>query len=358
MSCRRWPRAFALAFVTIGVGACSAMHPDPAREWVSPIGRNHGLTGLTLEVATGRLITEDELVRAVASADIVLLGEQHDNVDHHRLQAALLEKMIAAGRRPAVAFEQINLEDQPALDGVLASGAGDAQTAAERASAVASAVAWDKSGWPPFDEYRPVFEVALSAQLPLRAANLSRKRLHERHARQAVGPPADDAGLVPLTEEMHASMVADIVDSHCGYAEPRMVSMMVNAQRRRDAAMAGAVRDALGAPACRNDADAGVAAASEPVAAVPPAGVVLLCGFAHARTDFGVPLSLRRLAPGRRIVSVAFLGVHESADEPADYADAFHTARLPFDFVTFTPRPDSTDPCEKFRADLQKMKTR
>lgn len=311
-------------------------------QWRSPLLRDHPLVGRIQDVAGDRPITAAELSSALEAVDIVLLGEQHDNADHHILQALVLQDMIAAGRRPAVAFEQLDLEKQGAVEAALAKpdfGAVDAATA--RATALAEAVEWSKSGWPPFDEYRPVFEVALAADLPIRAANLSRTAMRHVLAHSTSGGDGVHAGRagttdeVPWTEEAGASLAADIKESHCGYADDRMVAMMTEAQRRRDAAMAGVVVDA-----------------------VEPAGVVLVSGFGHARSDYGVPAHLRTRAPGRRIVSVAFLEVIPGFETPHDYAGALHASRLPFDYVVFTPRADDEDPCEKFRAGLEKMKAR
>jgi uncharacterized iron-regulated protein len=81
------------------------------KDWVSPLASDRALVGRIYEVAGDRVVTPKTLRDALVSADVVLLGEQHDNVDHHRLQAVLLKGMIDSGRRPAVAFEQIDLEN-------------------------------------------------------------------------------------------------------------------------------------------------------------------------------------------------------------------------------------------------------
>ncbi|MFN2426788.1 MAG: ChaN family lipoprotein [Candidatus Binatia bacterium] len=275
----------------------------------------------------------NRLVDRLAKAEIVLLGEQHDNVDHHRIQARLLQGLIAAGRRPAVAFEQIDITRQAAVDAV--PGQGDA---ARRASALADAVDWQRSGWPPFDAYRPVFETALGSGLPIRAANLSRAelRLAMAHAGTVAQDEASDR--FALHDEARASLAADIEESHCGYANERMVTAMIEAQRRRDETMAGVVVEALGL----TDSD----------------GVVLIAGAGHARKDYGVPVYLQHRAASRRVVSVAMLEVIADFESPNDYAQAFHSSSLPFDFVIFTPRAADDDPCEKFREGLEKMKAR
>src|SRR6266480_2784062 len=78
---------------------------SPLPEWQSPLGRDHALIGTIWDVRAGVAITPETFVTRVAARRFVLLGEKHDNPDHHRLQAWVVGALIAAGRRPAVAFE-------------------------------------------------------------------------------------------------------------------------------------------------------------------------------------------------------------------------------------------------------------
>lgn len=344
MGCDRWLSFGAVCLTLVASqSACSTGRApeaaQPSAQWISPIARDHPLAGRIYDIAGNHETTQKELMAALSHSAVVLLGEQHDNVDHHRLQARYLAAIVANGVRPAVAFEQLDLDSQPAVDRSLAAMFRK-ESAAERASALAEAVRWRESGWPPFDEYRPIFEVALGDGLAVRAANLSRTALHDALVRGAAAPSPDAEGWrdVPLSAAQRAAMEADIVESHCGYADARHVAMMVEAQRRRDSAMADAVL------AAREHSRDG--------------SVVLVAGFGHARTDYGVPIYLHRRAPGLRAVSVAFVEVIPDILAAAGYADALHAERLPFDYVVFTPRADDTDPCEKFRAGLEKMKAR
>lgn len=327
--------------------ACSAATPlslapttlrDATKSWVSPEGRRHPLAGRIYDVAADRIVAPSVVVDAAMACDFLLLGEQHDNVDHHRLQNALLSEMLARGRRPAMAFEQIDLEKQAALDFAMVEDG--ASSSVQRATRIAEAVGWAKSGWPAFEEYRPLFETALEAGLPLEAANLSRLKMHELFDGGGQSLALDPPGLLKLTDTQKASMKQDIVDSHCGYAADGMVAAMTEGQRRRDAEMARVLL--LSAPLLTPDRR--------------PRGAALVCGFAHARKDYGVPAHLAAAAAGRRIVSVAFVEVFPAGTKPSDYAQALHAAQLPFDFVVFTPRVDDEDPCEKFRASLRKLK--
>ena len=96
------------------LSACSAT------SWQSNYGRNHPLTGRIWEVASGKFIDRHNLMMRLARAEFVLLGEKHDNPDHHRLQAEVLRGLIAAGRRPAVGFEMFSLDDAGAIANHLA----------------------------------------------------------------------------------------------------------------------------------------------------------------------------------------------------------------------------------------------
>jgi hypothetical protein len=111
--------------------------------------------GRVYDIATRRFVSPDEAVARAAGADLVLLGEKHDNPDHHRLQAWLLDALARAGRRPAVVFEMIPRDRAGALATALGASPSDPD-------ALAEALDWSHSGWPPFALYRPVFEVALA----------------------------------------------------------------------------------------------------------------------------------------------------------------------------------------------------
>lgn len=264
---------------------------------------------------------------SLARADAVLLGETHDNADHHALQAALLRALIASGRRPAVAFEMLDVDQQGAVDAVLG-------TPGMTADGFASGVSWQKNGWPDFALYRPIFAAALEASLPLVAANLSRRDAQEviKSGRAALSPKLRERleREGPLPEAAQRELREEMAESHCGMLPPRLLDPMVEAQRARDAQMAERIE----------------AGASE-------RGVVLITGAGHARRDRGVPVFLSRSAPDLKIASVAFLEVAPETLTPQDFADEFGS-ELPFDFVVFTPRAKREDPCEGLRAHMEK----
>jgi uncharacterized iron-regulated protein len=92
--------------------ATTAAADPPGAPWISEYETGHPLAGRIWQPAAARFVAPEAVAAALTAARFVLLGEKHDNADHHRIQAWLVGSMIAAGRRPAVAFEMFNRDQQ------------------------------------------------------------------------------------------------------------------------------------------------------------------------------------------------------------------------------------------------------
>ena len=310
------PRRLAALAIVLALTSLARAAEPPA----AGLGYDHQLTGRVWDVANARFVTMDTLATAVSAARFALLGERHDQPEHHQFQAWLLRRMIEAGRRPAVAFEMLDTTQAPALARHLAATPRDA-------AGLGDAVGWRTSGWPAWSLYQPIAEAALAAGLPIVAANLppSVARAVARGDLAALEPALVRRHALDRPAPMQSEIEDEIRAAHCGVLGDPLVSGMVTAQRARDAEMAGRLvggqRD----------------------------GAVLIAGAGHVRTDRGVPHALGTLAPDARVVSVAFVEVADGWTAPADYATRFGTARLPFDYVWFTARADNVDPCARVR---------
>jgi uncharacterized iron-regulated protein len=295
--------------------------------WISVLDRDHPLVGKVWSVRAGTYVEDRTLLASASGAHFVLLGEKHDNPDHHVLQAWVLSAIVASGRAPAVAFEQLETDVQAAVN--------DARRVAPHdVDAIARAAKWSESGWPPWDTYRPVFEVATSASLPIVAANLAhgvaRSLVHEGPSALSAAERAAFGLDSPLPPGLDASLREELKATHCGMdMPPPFADGMVMAERARDASLAAHMRD--------TDADA-------------RRGAVLIAGTGHTRIDRGVPRELARIAPGYSAVSIAFVEVSHADVDPRAYGAEWNARELPFDFVLFTPRANDDDPCAKMGA--------
>jgi uncharacterized iron-regulated protein len=335
---RGWP-PLALSLL-LALVACSTA-PNPARPtaggdatpvaWHAPLDRDHPLTGRIWDVRAAQLLDERALVARLTATRFVLLGEKHDNVDHHLLQARVVRALTAAGRHPAVAFEMFTADQAPTIAAYLAKAPRDA-------AGLGDAVGWRDSGWPDWAMYQPIAQAALDAGAPILAANLATAtvRTIATGAGSAL-PPAlvSRYGLDhDLPPDVQAAMAEDIRESHCGHANDALVQGMIAAQRARDATMAETLVD--------GERD----------------GAVLISGSGHARVDRGVPSYLRIARPDATIASIGFVEVLPDHPTPADYDDHFGGTRIPFDYVWFTPRVDDEDPCEAFKKSLERLRER
>jgi len=291
-------------------------------EWESAVEKTHPLVGRIWDVKAGSFLAEDTLVARLVASRFVLLGERHDNPDHHALQAKLMRALVAAGRHPALGFEMLATDDAPAVIRYLARSPKDA-------AGLGDAVNWSRSGWPEWRFYQPIAQAALDAGVPIVAANLSRAATEavRRNGLPGLGPGlTTQLKLSEPTPETRLAMTRELRESHCGQMPDATIDRMVDIQWARDARIAASL-----ARGGQRD------------------GAVLIAGAGHVRSDRGVPVHLALQAPGATIASVAFVEVEAAATKPGDYAARFGAETLPFDYVWFTPKVDDADPCEKLK---------
>ena len=81
------------------VVAEAILRGDPSR-LLGYSAQEHPLAGRIWDVGARAYLSEDELVAKLTAATYVLLGEVHDNREHHRLQAQMLDRLVKAGRKP------------------------------------------------------------------------------------------------------------------------------------------------------------------------------------------------------------------------------------------------------------------
>jgi uncharacterized iron-regulated protein len=322
--------AFFLVVLLASVLWGRAGYGNPLESWQTAVERDHPLIGKICDPAKSVFLDAPTLAQRLTSGTFVLLGEKHDNPDHHRLQVWVLRALIAAGRRPAVGFEMFNSDDGPAIARRLAASPNDT-------AGLADAVNWSRSGWPDWALYEPIARAALEAGLPIIATNLPRS-LIQTMARK--GLSSLDTAFVkqyalarPLPPDVQTDMVSEMRDSHCGQVSESVIETMIMVQRARDAQMADSLVSA-------NLSD----------------GAVLIAGIGHVRKDRGVPAYLALVVPQATVLSLTFMEVKAGETDPTAYATRFGQGDQLFDYLWFTPRVDNLDPCEKFGKQLERLR--
>lgn len=289
--------------------------------------------GRIWEPRLGRPVSGTEMAARMADSPLILLGEVHDNPAHRELQVGVLRELVALGRRPALALEMLEIEDQASITAVRGSLIG-AIPSADAADRIAEAVEFDRKGWS-WERYRPFIQLAVDHNLPIVAANLSRER-----ARNVVrgGFPAlgkSEMGRLGLPHSIDDSGIRSlrdaIIDGHCGQLPPAAVDGMLQAQQARDATIAGALRSTTGIDDPRR-------------------GAVLIAGAGHVRRDFGVPAYLMASGvPARPTVNALSIGFVEADPKARTEASVARSYDGIFDLVWFTSPHQRVDPCAGFK---------
>lgn len=283
------------------------------------IGYGEGMNriGLLLLLLLARpALAQDMPTPLMREAEVVFLGEVHDNPHHHRKQAAL----VAALRPAALVFEMLT----PAQAESYTHGLEDA--------ALAERLGWEESGWPDFALYAPVFAAIPNTAQVLGAA-VPRDTLFSVVKAGEAGPFAQEypgLGLSgPLPEEQQRERESLQLKAHCNALPEEMLPGMVAAQRVRDAALAHAVKTAL-----TNN---------------PNGVVVVITGNGHARKDWGAPALLATAKPELRLFS---LGQSESStDENGENGNNTSKVAISgtFDAIIASPAQQRPDACAQFR---------
>jgi len=229
-------------------------------------------------------------LRALPPADVVILGEVHDNPQHHRMQA----DAVSALQPRALVFEMLTPEQAARI------------TPDNRADpGLGALLGWAAFGWPDFAMYQPILTASAAAvygaALPEGVETLP-------EARWGLEQPLDPGD--------QAAREAEQAAAHCGALPADLLPRMVTIQRLRDAAFAATALQAFedtGGP------------------------VVVITGTGHARRDTGIPAALALGAPGVRVLSVGQLEADPGPDAP-------------YDLWLVAPPPPRPDPCAAFGA--------
>lgn len=245
--------------------------------------------------------TVAQVADVLAGADVIILGEVHDNKRHHQVQAEL----VAALQPRAVVWEMITQEQAEALTPQIL------QNPAE----TARVLEWEASGWPDFTLYAPVFKRAARAmQFGALVPRAQSKEALQVGVANHFGAQAQQFGLdQPLPVAEQARREAEQMANHCNALPDHVLPMLVDVQRLRDASLAAAAKRALeqtGGP------------------------VVVITGNGHARLDRGLAVYLQRALPG---VVIRALGQMEEG-----------AIQGQFDVVLSAPAVQRPDPCLGF----------
>ncbi|MCK1793286.1 ChaN family lipoprotein [Pseudomonas violetae] len=288
-----------LVLVVLLLGACTHVSaPPPAPPPPPPVA------GEIRDLRTGQVLKAEQLLAELARPSRLIVGEQHDNRDHHAVQLWLLKALGEQRAQGSLLLEMLTPDQQPHVDQV--------HQASKPPADLRDALAWQE-GWD-WALYGPIVQFALSQPYPLLAANLD-----PLEVRAAYAHPATPSGSRSNAESVKDELLKQVSESHCGLLPKSQMPAMLAVQQQRDRRMAERL---LAAP--------------EPA--------MLFAGAFHARKDVGVPIHLLDL--GAEEGATVLMLAQQGSEVTAAMAD----------YVWYTPVVKAPDYCKQMRKQLGKTR--
>jgi uncharacterized iron-regulated protein len=241
----------------------------------------------------------------LARADVVFVGEQHDDANTHRLELAILEGLMRRRVPLVVAMEMFERDVQPALDQYLAGAITEEQFLK------------DSRPWPRYQtDYRPIIEFARTHHVRVVGSDVPRHIATDvsRTGMDVVEKLGNDRTMAARdlqcqTKGEYYDRFLEAMGGHPPSGDPKAADIQQKndrfflAQCLKDETMAESIADAF----AKN-------APQKPT-------IVHINGAFHSDYTAGTAAATRRRLPGRRVAVVSVLPVDDLDHERPDQDD-------------------------------------
>lgn len=270
--------------------------------------------------AAQRWLPYAEFVQTLRAADLVFLGEQHDNPFHHEARATLIADLARPGLQ--LVFEQLPAQDRFTIPSQETNVLGLLRARGFQDKA------W---GWP---LHAPLFSVAQRLAIPIAGGNLQPglgRRVYAEGTQALPLAIQQALASASLTGAAREALDRALVDGHCGQLPASMAPVMRLIQQATDLSLL------LAADAER------------------PA--IVIAGNGHVQKTFGIPQYAQQLYPDTRHWAVGFLETSTakrrddqtvSVGDEEKPSDPTREDQQRYDFIWPTPAVDREDPCKGF----------
>lgn len=285
----------------------------------------------------GAPVDWDGLMRAVAWADVVILGEQHDDALGHAVQLAIVEDALARWPRSVVSMEMLERDEQVLVDDYF----DDVLDAASLARLTFSESWAGEGSW--FAWYQPIIDAAKHAGSRVVAANAPR-----RYVRLARTEGYEQLQSLPPSRRKYFDVPGALPE---GAYRQRFFEVMSHGESGDEEE---GDSEAGGHPIARNTDhllpifrsqlvwDATMAASIARAKRSGATKVLHLVGQFHSDFDGGLVIELRKRLPGARILVISM--------QRDDAVTLLDHDRGRADIVIYTgkwPEPEEEAPAEE-----------
>jgi uncharacterized iron-regulated protein len=263
----------------------------------------------------------ETMLSRASHADVLFLGEQHDDPGTHRLEAAALEGLARRRGNIVLAMEMFERDVQPALSDYLAGRAAEADFLA------------NSRPWPRYSsDYRPLVELARASSWPVIASDVPR-RVASLVSRRGLKTILDS---ISVTDRAFAARELSCPhDDYFARFAQTMSEMPSHSgdSTRESAAERAATIERIYQAQCIKDETMGESVALAYAAAPAHTLVVHINGAFHSDYGLGTAERVKHRLPGKEVVVASFVPVKD-----LDAADG-KSQRTLADYIVFTLAP-------------------
>ncbi len=293
---RHLKRFFIIYCCYLAVG-CAYNKPEP----IPP----HPLTGKILRTTDQQVLSSAELFDDIMKADIIYLGERHDDVTHHEGQLEIIKHITEQGRKPAIGFETFSVEQTSILMNY-----SEIKNSSHLISEQFTPNDWlkeklhiKKEKDKTWEYYGAIINYGFEHQLPLFGIDLNKAIRHRITKKGIEGLSSVEKQLLNLSklpeENYRQFMHEQFKKGHCGWGKPRYLNKLYDNWLARNDGMAEAIT------AMADSHKDGP--------------VVVIVGTGHTQFNKGVYDRVKLLNPNLEQLNLAFTNASEDITDLSYY---------------------------------------
>ncbi len=274
-----------LVFFINGVLGCTTHQAKPTFQ-----------VGQIYDVSKQQLLSIEDLVPHVLTADVIFIGEEHYTPSHLKAAETILSKLLEHQRQPSLAMEMFSWDGQPGLDRYIQKPEATLKQLFDESH-------WNKNWGGEFTDYQSLVTFAKSHQLNLLALNPPRP-LVRMVAKQGLAKALEDPGMdnwlideIVADDPEYEKLIFEQIEScHAGLPD-HVYRRIFEASIFRDEGMAQIIRNYLNHKS-------------------PTEGpLVSYTGGGHIQYQIPVPKRVKRTQPGIKMLTIYLVAWDPSKEE-------------------------------------------
>ena len=309
--------------------------------------RHDPLIGKIVNTKSTNTISFDTLIDEIKSYDVIYLSEKHDNPDHHAFQADVIQALVEQGNTPVLGFEFFSMDNTPDILNFLDSAKVAHSKKSDKiiAADLRYKLGWQNQSDEMWQFYFDLLTLARDQKLAAAGIDLSttlKRRITRKGIDGLSALEKEQLFSTHLVDPTYKEYMMDMFKAvHCGMGNQRMQEKLYDTWMARNDKMALSITQ---------------------LSKHYKGPAVIIIGGGHTEYGLGVVDRVAAINPDLKQVNIALKEIYVEPAPLSDYLEPLSLAGYkntpPADFIWFSQRVSYENPCDAFKAQLEKMKKR